>query len=214
MGVRPQMFHEIDKVEGVILDIEFTFGHGDVARVMPIGDIHLAVDQQRFHGRPQQRGIVARHRCHQQDFARLGFAARYVEMDQVAKGLFDHGFNVDQMVLAIFAGEGADTPIGFGNHALKRAFRDLPPGGHPLQSRVWHHAKKRVRCKGQGGGTQPLVRITESFHKVICRHVAHVGLLVAGVSRDFSPISPAMKQQVTCSPKMLHSSKNSRESLI
>ena len=48
MGVWPEVFHEINEVEGVILDVEFPSGDRNVARIVPIGDVDFAIDDERF----------------------------------------------------------------------------------------------------------------------------------------------------------------------
>ncbi len=50
VNVGPQFLHEIHEVEGVILDIEFAFGHGDVAGIVPIGDVKFGIRQKRLNG--------------------------------------------------------------------------------------------------------------------------------------------------------------------
>ena len=44
--VAAKLFHEINKVERVIFDIEFAGTDGDVARIVPIGGIYVAIGQQ------------------------------------------------------------------------------------------------------------------------------------------------------------------------
>ncbi|QFT60518.1 hypothetical protein FIU94_16940 [Sulfitobacter sp. THAF37] len=45
MCVRAQMLHEIDKVERVILDIELACADGNVAGIVPVGDIDVTIGQ-------------------------------------------------------------------------------------------------------------------------------------------------------------------------
>ena len=180
MGIRAQMAHELDKVERVILDIELALADRNVAGIVPVGDIDLAIDDQAFHRGSQQRRIVARHRRHQQHLARALAPTRHVEMDQIAEGAFHQRVDPHQMVLAIGVGEGADAPVGFRNHPGECTFRDLAPSGDHLEQWVWKQTRRRIRSESEGRGTQPLVRVPGGFHQIVCRHVAHVLSLIPG----------------------------------
>ena len=89
---------------------------------------------------------MAGHRRHEQNLAGAGVAACDAEVDQIAKVFGDDLFDFDQVIFAVI-GKGANAPIRFDGHALKRALGYFAPSGHPLQRRVWHHAKDRVGCQ-------------------------------------------------------------------
>ena len=48
MNVGAEMAHEIDEVECVILDVELAGADRNVARILPVGDIDIAIRQQAF----------------------------------------------------------------------------------------------------------------------------------------------------------------------
>ncbi len=173
VDIGPQRAHEIDKIEGVVLDIELALRHRNIAGVVPVGDIDLAIGQQRIDRRAQERGVVARHRRHQQHPARFGLAALCLEMDQVAERALDHLLDADGVIAAIFADQRVDPPVGLGNHSGKAALRHLTPGGQPLKPGVWHRGDGGVIAEGGRGCTKPLVGVAQRLHQVIGRHVAH-----------------------------------------
>src|SRR3546814_10965764 len=64
MGVRPEEMQEVDHVVDVVVEVE-TVGRGrDHPTVLPVGDIHLVVGQQRLDGAAQQRRDMSRQRRH------------------------------------------------------------------------------------------------------------------------------------------------------
>ena len=144
MDVGAKMAHEIDEVEGVILDVELALGHRNIAGVVPVRHIDVAVGQQADDRRAQQGGVVTRHRRDQQHLALHGRAATHEKVDQVAERAFDHGFHVDQVVLTIGAGDRADAPARLGNHATEGALCHLAPGRCHLDHRVHRKREGRV----------------------------------------------------------------------
>ena len=62
---------------------------------------------------------MARHGGNQQNAAFHRLAASNAEMDQIAKGAFDHGFDMHDVIPAVGAGVAVDAPIGFDRHALE-----------------------------------------------------------------------------------------------
>ena len=176
VDVRAQLFHEIDNVEGVILDIELAFRDGDVPGVVPVGDIDLGIGQERHDRGPQEGRVMAGHRGDQQDLAVLFLAALDVEVDQVTEGAGDHGFDRHQVVAAVLAGHRMDAPVGLGHHPLEGTFRHLAPGGHPVQGRVGDKREGRVGSHRESRRAQPLVGVADRLHKIVSCHIAHVRL--------------------------------------
>ena len=173
VGVGPEVAHEVHQVEGVILNVELAAANGDVARVVPVGDVDFAIHQERLHGGADECRVVPGHRGDQQDLARLFLASGDVEVNQVAERLLDHVADIDEVVLAVLAGERADSPVGLDHHAFVGAFRYLAPGGHPLDHRVGDQGHRRVGCSRSGRCAKPLAGITHRFHQIVRRHVAH-----------------------------------------
>ena len=178
MGVRAEFFHEVDQIKRVILDIKLAFADRNVAGVVPIGDIDFAVRQQGFHGRAQQCCVVARHRRYQKHLTFATFAPCDREVDEIAERLFDHGFHLNHVVLAIFAGKGLDVPVRLHDHTLEGAFGDFAPGFHPLKSRGREERKHRVGRHRPRGRTVPFIGIADRFHQIIGGHITHWLLLV------------------------------------
>ena len=173
MGVGTQFAHEVHEVEGVVLNVEFTCRNRDVAGVVPVRHIDFTVPDQTLHGGAQESGVMAGHRGNQQHLARLFLASADLEMDEIAKGALHHIGDFNHVVLAVFAGEGGDAPVGFHHHALVGTFRHFAPGGHPAECRVWQGRKDRVRCHGEGRGAQPLVGVPDGLHQIVGHHVPH-----------------------------------------
>ena len=77
-----------DDVVDVVVEIEAAFRQRHHARVAPIGDVDVVIGQEGLHRAAQQRGVVARHRRHDQQF-RLRPARRAregaLEMQQPAE---------------------------------------------------------------------------------------------------------------------------------
>ena len=174
MGIGAEVAHEIGKVEGVILDVEASFAHRDVARVVPIGDPELAIGQQALHGRAQQGGVMARHGGDQQHPARLLGAALHPEADQIAEGAGDLGLDRHHVIAPVFGGDGGDAPIGLGDHAREAALGHLAPGAEPVQEGIGDDLRARTGGHGPCAGAEPLAGVAHGFHEVIGGHVAHV----------------------------------------
>ena len=102
MGVRSKLPYEFCEVECVVFHVKLTGADRNIAGIMPIRDIDFTIGQQAAHRRAQKRGVMSTHGSHQEDFAVPWCAARYREMDQVAKRLGQYGFNFNQMIFAIF----------------------------------------------------------------------------------------------------------------
>ncbi len=167
VDVGAQELHEVHEVERVILDIELAFADRDVAGIVPVGHIDFAIGQKAGNGRAQQRGIVSRHRRHQEHAARFGRAAGGLEVDQVAEGLGDQRFHRDDMVAPVIAHHTADAPVRLGDHPGKAALGHLAPGRD--------HIEERMRCQAKGGvgghrarsGTKPFVGVPRSLHQIV-----------------------------------------------
>ncbi len=101
MGVRTQLFYELCQIEGVVFHIELTGADRNIAGIVPISDIDFTIGQQAAHGGAQERGVMSAHGSNQKHLAVPWGAARYGEMDQVAKRLGHYGFDFDQMIFAI-----------------------------------------------------------------------------------------------------------------
>ena len=171
---RSQMPHEINEIQRVILDVELAGADRNVARIVPVGHINVGVGQQAGDRGPQQRRVVARHRCHDQQFARHRRAAANGKVDQVAKAFFDHGHDVDQMILTRRPHHRADAPVRLGHHAAEAAFRHFAPGGGQIDHWIHRHCEDWIRCHRPCGGARPLTGIAEAFHPVVCGHILHV----------------------------------------
>lgn len=173
MRVGAKLAHEVDEIEGVILDVEFACGNRDIPRVVPIGHIDFAIGDEGFHRGAEERRVMARHRCDQKDAARLCLSVSNLEVDQIAEGLADHGLRGDDVVLAVVAGEAVDPPVGFGDHPLERALGHRAPGFHPADAGMGQQGETGIGCHRASGGTEPLIGVTHGLHEVIGGHVAH-----------------------------------------
>ena len=59
---RPHDAEKVDDVTDIFVQTEPAGGERHLARVVPVGDVDVVVDQHRLHGVAQERGEVARHR--------------------------------------------------------------------------------------------------------------------------------------------------------
>ncbi|MNV81569.1 hypothetical protein D3C71_1752430 [compost metagenome] len=62
-----QMANELLHIVHVVIKVEFALGQGDEARVLPVGYVDLVVFEHGTYGVAQQRGVVTRQRCHDQN---------------------------------------------------------------------------------------------------------------------------------------------------
>ncbi len=131
---------EGDDLQGVVVQPEAAAAQRHVARVVPVGDVHVVVAQQRAHGVAQQGGEVARQRRGQQH-PRLRRAARGhqpPEVQQRAERRHQRGLLHHRHRLAVHAHVG-DAVVG-------PAVRD---------SQARHHLQRgrRVRQRAARAGT-------------------------------------------------------------
>ena len=150
-----QVPNELLHVVHVVVEVKVAFFHWHQAGVFPIGDVHLVVFQQRAHGVAQQRGVVARQRCHQKHH-RLhfelgqggGVIRKALEAAQLAKRLVDLYAFVDGYGHAIHA-HGRNTEGGL-LVVLAQAVQQIVAGGNALRKRGL--AQRRQRCAVELGG--------------------------------------------------------------
>ena len=173
MRVWPEVAHEVREVEGVVLDVELARRDRYVSRVVPVGDIDLAVGYEGLDGRTEERRVMPRHGRHEEDLARLRLASRHLEVQEIAERLLHFGADVDEMIAPVVAGQRVDAPVGLGDHALEAAFRHLAPGCHPADRGVRKRGHVRVGAQRAGRGPEPLARVSHGLHQVVGHHVAH-----------------------------------------
>ena len=171
MGIGAEVAHEFDEVEGIVLDVELAGADRNVAGVVPVGDIDIAIGQEADHGFAQKGRVVARHRGHKHNAALAGLAARHAEMDEIAKGFADRRLDADGVILAVFGRDRADAPVGLGDHALETALCNLAPGPQPFDPRIGGRRHRWVGGKGPRRRTKPLIGVTHGFHQVVGQHI-------------------------------------------
>ena len=168
MAILSNEAHEVDEVLGIVLQREGAILKLDVARIDPVGDVHLMIAQQSAGRATQKRGEVARHGRDQKDLA-IVLAALLAEAKQLAErrphdpALFDRNgraidFNaVDGIVGARMREAGERNQFVIGAHPRPwRSGRMRRPGaqdcvgvlsqqthaiadiGHPLVCVVHH----------------------------------------------------------------------------
>jgi hypothetical protein len=82
---RPHRLEEGDEVLDIFVEAEAAVPDADIARIGPVGDVHVVLGQQHAHRVAQQGGEVAGERRHQQH-PRLRGAAFLDETQQAAEG--------------------------------------------------------------------------------------------------------------------------------
>jgi 2-keto-3-deoxy-L-rhamnonate aldolase RhmA len=82
VGAGAKQFSEGDDMLDVLVQAEAAFGQWHLAGVAPVGDVDVVVGQQGAGGVAQQRGEVARQRCHDQHLGPAG-------VDRVAQVVAD-----------------------------------------------------------------------------------------------------------------------------
>ena len=103
MRAGADLFEKGDDVIDIIVEIEPPFRPRNQLRVAPVGNIHLMLGQHAFHRAAQQRGIMARHRRHDQQLGRtLNPLAR--EALQLAEGLLQNDFLENRDGLSVHLG--------------------------------------------------------------------------------------------------------------
>ena len=147
VDVAAQVFHEINEVEGVILNVEFAFADRNVAGVVPIGGVNLAIGQEAHHGFAQEGRVVARHRCHEQHTAFHRLAACDLEVHEIAKGTFDDLLHLNDVVFAVARLNRRDTPVRFRNHARESPFSHFAPSTEPFDHRIGGRGQCWIRGK-------------------------------------------------------------------
>jgi hypothetical protein len=115
LQVANEFLHVID----VVVQVELTVRHRHQARILPVGDVDLVVLEHGAHGVAQQRGVVARKRCHDQHGRlalepgqRGGIIRETLEAAQLAERLVDFDTFVNGHVDPIHI-DGADAELGF-----------------------------------------------------------------------------------------------------
>ena len=138
MGVGAKRMQHGDDVVDIVVEVETALGDRHHAGVGPVGDVDLGLGQQRFHGAAQQRGVVSRHRCDDQDLRVRTMVGRQraLEMDQVAEGArpddflmnrdaagVQRGLVQSELGLAIAAGGALEQLESGGDRAAERRVR-------------------------------------------------------------------------------------------
>ena len=85
MGAGAHRFEEPDQVLDIFIEAEAAVPHADVARIGPVGDVHVVLGQQDAHGIAQQGREMPGKRRHQQH-ARLRRGTLLGEAEQGAEG--------------------------------------------------------------------------------------------------------------------------------
>nr|GEU28069.1 hypothetical protein [Tanacetum cinerariifolium] len=160
--VRAQQANKILHIINVVVEVEGAVGERHHARVGPVGDVHVVLDQQAAYGVAQQRGVVARQRRHQQHGGlRQGLGLLvvqvFLEMDQAAERLVDHHALDDAHRLVV--GRALD---GRRVDVERRLFIILAQSVHQFVTGRDALRKRRVRQRRHGvaehfgGGVGPL----------------------------------------------------------
>src|SRR5262249_53240354 len=63
---RAELAEKIDQMSGVVVETEAAGAQGNIARIVPVGDVDVVVLQQRLHGAAEQGGEMAGHRRNQE----------------------------------------------------------------------------------------------------------------------------------------------------
>ncbi len=124
------------------------------------------------------------HGSNQKNFTRLCLASGDIEVDEVAERALDHRLDVDQMISTVITCYVVNAPIRFDHHPFKRPFGNFTPSSHPSHRRVRYHRERRVRCHRFCRSAKPLVRVSNSLHKIVGRHVTHLRLLLLRSTTD------------------------------
>ena len=95
MNVRAEVAAELDDVVDIVVEVEIALGQRHLARVDPVGDVHVVVGQQRLDRAAEQGGEMAAHGRHDQN---LGVAPRRVpaEMQELPEWLAQQDLFVDR----------------------------------------------------------------------------------------------------------------------
>ncbi len=153
------------RIADVRVEVEGSGGKRHVARVGPIGHVHVVVGDERLDGAAHEGGVMPGHRRGQQD-ARNFVAAVARETDQPAEGLFvDHvhaSVDVPIRLAAPFRGPGEDLGRG---------------GDHPAGQGVGHRVERATEA-----GLRRRRRPAPRRHAEICRVVEPVAV-IDGVPR-------------------------------
>jgi hypothetical protein len=107
--IRAQVPDEVLHVIDIVVEVEGAVRHRHHAGVDPVGDVDVLVRQQGAHGVAQQRGVVPRQWGDHQHGGLLERGERgvrhvFLEVQQLAEGLADHGAFHDADGLAVYRG--------------------------------------------------------------------------------------------------------------
>ena len=168
MHVAVQEVQHRDHVVDIVVEVEPAFGERHHAGVGPIGDIDVVVRQQAFHGPAQQRGIVTRHRRHDQQ-ARLRPARPplegTLEMQEAAERPLPDRGDVDRDAFAADQG-GVDPPFGLAV-AAGRALEHLAGRRHGLAELGMGHRIGRILEEQPGRIRQSTGRIERGLAHLV-----------------------------------------------
>ncbi|MPL93310.1 hypothetical protein SDC9_39436 [bioreactor metagenome] len=165
--------HEIDEIEGVILDVELALAHRDVAGVVPVRHVDFTVRQQARHGGAEESRVMARHRGDEEHAAGHLRPALHLEMHERPEGFVEQRLDLDGVVAAVDAGNRADPPVGLDHHPREAALGHPAPGREQLEHRMGRQPPDRVGGHGPRRGAHPLVRIPDGLHQVVAHHALH-----------------------------------------
>ena len=93
MRVRADLVDEVDHVRDVFVEAEPSGRQRDIARVVPIGDVHVVVGEHRVHGAAQQRREMPGHGSDDQHARLARHRPRLAEMQQRAERCARGGFS-------------------------------------------------------------------------------------------------------------------------
>ena len=130
VAIAAEPVQNADQIVDVIVEIE-TAGRGrHHARIRPVGDVDVVIGQERLDRAAQERGVMARHRRHDQN-ARLRPPRRVfelaLEMEKLAERPLPHARNMDRHALAADQ-RGVDSPFRLAV-APRRALEHFRRGG-------------------------------------------------------------------------------------
>ena len=122
---RDELQH-LDQVVGVVVEVEAPRSEGHIACVRPVGDEDVVLGQHRLDRAAQQRGVVPRHRRHDEDLrvADAGCGEHAAEMQETAEWLGPDHLLEDRCVDAVDQGRGeAELRLGVASGRVQEDFQ-------------------------------------------------------------------------------------------
>ena len=130
MGLGTQHPQHFDDIVDVVVEVEPAVGDRHHAGIDPVGDVDIGARQQGFDGAAQERGIVPRHRCDDQNLRTGPFVGgqRALKMNEIAEGFLPDDLLVNRNPFEIDR-DLVDVECRFGV-APGRPFEHFEPCGH------------------------------------------------------------------------------------